>query len=154
MILSPQSQLLERNIALFDEGQWAFINPSDAYFLDGLKSQEVTVIHQYFDIFSECVRVVPSVSFDSRDITRTGFEGTQKVGNHTHIFTFITKFSSLCIADERLLEYAFLPMCCTWKMHRTWTRLKRMVAQQIYCKLCRHWFAVTFWIRLHIRAYQ
>jgi hypothetical protein len=36
MILSPQSQLLERNIALFDEGQWAFINPSDAYFLDGL----------------------------------------------------------------------------------------------------------------------
>ena len=87
MILSPQSQLLERNIALFEEGQWAFINPSDAYFLDGLKSQEVTVIHQYFDIFSECVRVVPSVSFDSRDITRTGFEVTQKVGNHTHIFT-------------------------------------------------------------------
>ena len=73
MILSPQSQLLERNIALFDEGQWAFINPSDAYFLDGLKSHEVTVIHQYFDIFAECVRVIPSASFDSRDITSKGF---------------------------------------------------------------------------------
>jgi len=87
MILSPQSQLLERNIALFDEGQWAFINPSDAYFLDGLKSHEVTVIHQYFDIFAECVRVIPSASFDSRDITSKGFEVSQKVGNHTHIFT-------------------------------------------------------------------
>lgn len=91
MILSPQSQLLERNINLFDEGQWAFINPSDAYFLDGLKSKDVTVIHQFFDIFSECVRVIPSVSFDSRDITSKGFEVTQKVGKHTHIFTpFVT----------------------------------------------------------------
>ena len=77
MILSPQSQLLERNIALFDEGQWAFINPSDAYFLDGLKSQEVTVIHQYFDVFSECESRTLGM-FDSRDNTRTGFEVTQK----------------------------------------------------------------------------
>ena len=91
MILSPQSQLLERNITLFDEGQWAFINPSDAYFLDGLKSKTVTVIHQYFDIFSECVRVIPSVSFDSRDIAEDGFEVVQKVGSHTHIFTPFVK---------------------------------------------------------------
>ncbi len=91
MILSPQSQLLERNITLFNEGNWAFINPSDAYFLDGLKSKNITVIHQFFDIFSESVRVVPSLSFDSRDITEKGFEVTQKVGQHTHIFTpFVT----------------------------------------------------------------
>jgi len=91
MILSPQSQLLERNITLFDEGQWAFINPSDAYFLDSLKSKEVTAIHQFFDVFSESVRVIPSVTFDSRDITTKGFEVTQKVGNHTHIFApFVT----------------------------------------------------------------
>jgi 16S rRNA (guanine1207-N2)-methyltransferase len=91
MILSPQSQLLERNISLFEKGKWAFINPSDAYFLDSLKSQEVTVVHQYFDVFSESVRVIPSASFDSRDISHKGFEVTQKVGNHTHIFApFVT----------------------------------------------------------------
>lgn len=87
MILSPQSQLLERNLSLFDSGKWAFINPSDAYFLDALKSQEVTVVHQFFDIFSECVRVIPAVTFDSRDITTNGFEVTQQVGKHTHIFS-------------------------------------------------------------------
>ena len=91
MILSPQSQLLERNISLFEEGKWAFVNPSDAYFLDGLMSSEVTVIHQYFDIFSESVRVIPSVTLDSRDINKSGFEVTQKVGNHTHTFApFVT----------------------------------------------------------------
>lgn len=91
MILSPQSQLLERNISLFEEGKWAFVNPSDAYFLDGLKSSEITVIHQYFDIFAESVRVIPSVTLDSRDIDKSGFEVTQKVGNHTHTFApFVT----------------------------------------------------------------
>ena len=91
MILSPQSQLLERNISLFEEGKWAFVNPSDAYFLDGLMSSEITVIHQYFDIFSESVRVIPSVTLDSRDINKSGFEVTQKVGNHTHTFApFVT----------------------------------------------------------------
>lgn len=87
MILSPQSQLLERNINIFEQGEWLFINPSDAYFLDALKHKQVTVMHQYFDVFSECVRVIPSVTFDSRDITEEGFEVIQKVGSHTHYFT-------------------------------------------------------------------
>ena len=91
MILSPQSQLLERNITLFDTGSWAFINPSDAYFFDSIKSKKMTVLHQYFDVFAECARVIPTVSFDSRDITEKGFEVTQKVSNHTHIFApFVT----------------------------------------------------------------
>lgn len=91
MILSPQSQLLERNITLFDTGSWAFINPSDAYFFDNIKSKKMTVLHQYFDVFAECARVIPTVSFDSRDITEKGFEVTQKVSNHTHIFApFVT----------------------------------------------------------------
>ncbi|MEC8416298.1 MAG: methyltransferase [Pseudomonadota bacterium] len=91
MILTPQSQLLERNISLFNTGSWAFINPSDAYFFDGIKSKHITVLHQYFDVFAECARVIPTVSFDSRDITNTGFEVTQKVSNHTHIFApFVT----------------------------------------------------------------
>jgi 16S rRNA (guanine1207-N2)-methyltransferase len=87
MILTPQSQLLERNINIFEQGEWLFINPSDAYFLDALKHKNVTVMHQYFDIFSECVRVISSSSFDSRDITKEGFEVVQKVGAHTHHFT-------------------------------------------------------------------
>ena len=73
MILTPQSQLLERNIGMFEQGKWVIINPSDAYFLDQLKHLNITVMHQYFDIFSESVRVVPSLTFDSRDIAKQGF---------------------------------------------------------------------------------
>ncbi|MDB2330956.1 methyltransferase [Alteromonas sp. A079] len=87
MILTPQSQLLERNIQLFDEGKWLFINPSDAYFFDSLKQKNIDIMHQYYDVFSECVRVMPCAEFDSRDITKDGFNITQKVGLHTHTFT-------------------------------------------------------------------
>lgn len=87
MILTPQSQLLERNIGLFDDGDWVFINPSDGYFFDALKHKPLTVMHQYFDVFSECVKVVPAVNFDSRDITETGFQVEQKTGLHCHFFT-------------------------------------------------------------------
>lgn len=90
MMLSPQSQLLERNLSLFEQGCWAFINPSDAYFLDALKAKEVTVIHQFFDVFAESVGSIPSVTFDSRDITEKGFQIAEKVGSHTHIFTPFT----------------------------------------------------------------
>ena len=87
MILSPQSQLLERNLNLFDQGEWLFINPSDAYFFDMLKQHSITVLHQFFDIYSECARIANCARFDSRDINENGFEVTQKVGNHTHSFT-------------------------------------------------------------------
>ena len=87
MILSPQSQLLERNLNLFENGEWLLINPSDSYFLDALKHQEITVLHQYFDIFSECTRETHCARFDSRDIDVNGFEVTHKIGNHTHSFT-------------------------------------------------------------------
>lgn len=86
-MLSPQSQLLERNLSLFDEGEWVFINPSDAYFTDGLKHRPLTVLHQYFDMFSESVRVVPSYSLDSRDVESGGLRCEQKVGHHQHIFS-------------------------------------------------------------------
>ncbi len=85
-MLSPQSQLLERNLSIFDDGDWVFINPSDAYFTDGLKHRELTVLHQFFDIFSESVRVVPSFTLDSRDVESGGLRCTQKVGKHQHVF--------------------------------------------------------------------
>lgn len=87
MILSPQSQLLERNLDIFEQGDWLFINPSDAYFLDALQHRNISVMHQYFDVFSECVRIISSSRFDSRDIGEEGFEVTQKVGAHIHHFT-------------------------------------------------------------------
>ncbi|WP_218309312.1 class I SAM-dependent methyltransferase [Alteromonas antoniana] len=93
MILSQQSQLLERNLELFEQGDWLFVNPTDAYFTDNLKHRSISVLHQYFDIFSESVRVVPSFSLDSRDVSAnpSGFICEQKVSNHTHWFApFVT----------------------------------------------------------------
>ena len=93
MILSPQSQLLERNLEIFEQGNWLLVNPSDAYFTDNLKHLSVSVLHQYFNIFSESVRVIPSVTLDSRDVSAdpSGFLIEQKVSNHTHWFApFVT----------------------------------------------------------------
>ncbi|QJR81300.1 methyltransferase [Alteromonas pelagimontana] len=88
MILSPQSQLLERNIELFEQGKWLLINPADAYFTEQLAHRELAVMHQYFDVFSESVRVISTASFDSRDVVqqKDGFSVTQKVGEHLHTF--------------------------------------------------------------------
>ncbi|GGW83977.1 methyltransferase [Alteromonas halophila] len=86
-MLSPQCQLLERNLGIFDEGEWVFINPTDAYFTDALKHRPLTVLHQYFDMFSESVRVVPSYTLDSRDVESGGLRCEQKVGHHQHVFT-------------------------------------------------------------------
>ncbi len=88
-MLSPQSQLLERNLELFDTGNWLFINPSDAYFADLLGNKPATFLHQYFDIFAESVRVIPSCEFDSRDVSQRehGFCIEQKASGHMHWFS-------------------------------------------------------------------
>lgn len=88
-MLSPQSQLLERNLHLFEGKHVCLINPSDAYFTDLLNAQPLNIVHQFFDIFSESVRVIPSVSFDSRDVAgqKNGFCVEQRVGQHIHWFT-------------------------------------------------------------------
>lgn len=88
-MLSLQSQLLERNLELFNTGNWLFINPSDAYFADLLDEKPVTFLHQYFDVFAESVRVIPSVEFDSRDVShrKDGFCIEQKAGGHRHWFS-------------------------------------------------------------------
>ena len=88
-MLSPQSQLLERNLELFEEGNWLFINPADAYFADLIVNKPATFLYQYFDVFAEAVRVIPSCEFDSRDVSHAsgGFCVEQKVGLHQHLFT-------------------------------------------------------------------
>ncbi|MCW8109820.1 methyltransferase [Alteromonas ponticola] len=92
-MLSAPSQLLERNIDLFDEDGWLVINPADAYFTDRLSNLAIDVLHQYFDIYAESVRVIPCTILDSRDIldTQTGIFSEQKVGKHQHFFApFLT----------------------------------------------------------------
>ncbi|MBU2978509.1 class I SAM-dependent methyltransferase [Alteromonas sp. C1M14] len=96
-MLSSQSQLLKRNLDLFENGKWLFINPADAYFSDELTTFDVTFLYQYFDVFSESVRVIPSCEFDSRDVSSAanGFCIEQKAGLHRHMFSpFIKKGES------------------------------------------------------------
>lgn len=92
MILSPQSQLLERNLELFENGDWLFINPSDAYFADQVSHRSIHFLHQYMDVFTESVKVVTTCSLDSRDVSHSdkGFDVTQKVHNHQHTFAPFT----------------------------------------------------------------
>ncbi|WP_211162744.1 methyltransferase [Alteromonas ponticola] len=87
-MLSAPSQLLERNIELFNDEGWLIINPADAYFTDRLTDLSLDVLHQYFDIYAESVRVIPCTILDSRDIltTQTGIFSDQKVGKHQHFF--------------------------------------------------------------------
>lgn len=87
-MLSAQSQLLERNLDLFEQGDWLVINPADAYFADLVSHRQMDFLHQYFDIFAESARVIQSHTFDSRDIVShaTGFALEQQVSRHRHIF--------------------------------------------------------------------
>ena len=102
-MLSNQSQLLARNLDLFEQGEWLIINPADAYFTDQLSDMSLEVLHQYFDIFSESVRVINCHSMDTRDVSQdpAGFGVTQKVSKHIHTFApFVTgerRFSDILI---------------------------------------------------------
>ena len=87
-MLSPQSQLLERNQSIFEDGQWLIINPADAYFGDLVSDIPMDFLHQYFDVFSESAKVIQSHELDSRDVAARpmGFSVEQKVSKHMHIF--------------------------------------------------------------------
>lgn len=87
-MLSPQSQLLERNIELFQEGKWLLVNPADAYFTDQLTDYPLDILHQYYDVYSESVRINSAHIFDSRDVASDpdGFCLNQQIGEHRHTF--------------------------------------------------------------------
>jgi 16S rRNA (guanine1207-N2)-methyltransferase len=88
MNLSLPSQLLERNIELFDSGEWLIINPADSSLGKLLPARNITFLHQYFDIYSQYIGSNDSLTFDSRDIVSasTGFNCTTHIGQQTHIF--------------------------------------------------------------------
>ncbi len=93
MSLSPQSQLIKRNIEQFEHGDWLIINPDDVGLFSLLKAFELTVLHQYFDIFNQACGSQKAVTFDSRDIVAdsSNLRIERAVGHHTHIFApFIT----------------------------------------------------------------
>ncbi|NVK54248.1 MAG: methyltransferase [Alteromonadaceae bacterium] len=88
MNLSPQSQLIKRNIEQFDNGNWLIINPDDAGLFSLLSAVQLTVLHQYFDVFSQAGGTTSAITFDSRDIVADSsnlcVERTN--GLHTHVF--------------------------------------------------------------------
>lgn len=84
----PTSQLLERNIALFNSGSWLVVNPQEPSWLQLCSAAQLTVLHQYFDVFQSCTDYDSVLEFDSRDIvsnlTKLKFEF--KRDTHLHIF--------------------------------------------------------------------
>lgn len=55
-MLSPASQVLERSGALFNAGRWLFVNPTDAHVCQALQQADISVFHQYFDIYQQSIK--------------------------------------------------------------------------------------------------
>lgn len=94
MNLSPQSQLILRNEEQLDQGNWLIINPDDAGLFSSLSHRTLTVLHQYYDVFSHATRRKEALHFDSRDIIEKpdALAITAVAGLHTHIFApFLTQ---------------------------------------------------------------
>lgn len=52
-MLSAPSQVLVRNEELFAQGKWLLVNPTDAQIATQLKPADISVFHQYFDIYQQ-----------------------------------------------------------------------------------------------------
>jgi 16S rRNA (guanine1207-N2)-methyltransferase len=52
-MLSSPSQLLARSSELFSKGSWLFVNPTDAHICQELVGSDISVFHQFFDIFQQ-----------------------------------------------------------------------------------------------------
>lgn len=50
-MLSSQSELLLRNLDLFERGQWMLVNATDTQIFTELKEYDICGFHQYFDVF-------------------------------------------------------------------------------------------------------
>ncbi len=84
----PVSQILERNIALFDSGKWLIVNPEESSWLGLCKALNFTVLHQFYDVFQQCTGFNAPLEFDSENLV----SGEQVLSHsitadkHTHIF--------------------------------------------------------------------
>lgn len=79
-MLSLPSQLLLRNSEHFNQGQWAFINPSEADVFNQLENANIVGLHQLFHQFSDCERFAQQAqffdaSFQLSDLDMSAFDG-------------------------------------------------------------------------------
>ncbi|WP_165870523.1 methyltransferase [Alteromonas sediminis] len=89
----PVNQILQRNIALFNQGKWLFINPPDADFFPLCLTSNIHVLHQTVDVFNKATNTNKAYAFDSRDIVEqpNKLRVSAQVGLHSHEFApFIT----------------------------------------------------------------
>jgi len=86
--MQPVNQILQRNIALFNQGKWLFINPPDADFFPLCLTSDIHVLHQTIDVFNKATGSDKTYSFDSRDIAAKPetLRVAAKVGHHSHEF--------------------------------------------------------------------
>lgn len=58
-MLSPQSQVILRNVEWLEQGHWALVNPADSAVFAELKSAQVSGFHQYFDVYKASQQASP-----------------------------------------------------------------------------------------------
>lgn len=88
MSLSPQSQLILRNIEQFESGSWLIINADDPALFSALSTFKLTALHQYFSIYSQATGQHAAISFASEAIVAdpSSLTVSQQVNNHRHVF--------------------------------------------------------------------
>ena len=62
-MLSAPSKLLLRNLDLFEQGRWLFVNPTDADIFSELNDFDISGFHQYFDVFQQALLINNVQSF-------------------------------------------------------------------------------------------
>lgn len=108
-MLSPQSQCLLRQKALFDKGQWLLVNTSDNFIFNELPNT-VLGFHQYYDQFQMAAKSQPDRhSFGAIYDTESKFDGIvlylPKAKKHTvwllkHLASLLNPKGYLCIVGE------------------------------------------------------
>lgn len=79
-MLSLPSQLILRNTELFEQGKWAFINPTEAEVFKQINNPELMGLHQYHHHFTECASnaqqaQVFAASFSLNELKKEAFDG-------------------------------------------------------------------------------
>ncbi|MDT0596092.1 methyltransferase [Glaciecola petra] len=76
-MLSSSSQVLLRNKEHFEQGKWAFINPTEAFIFEQINNDNIVGLHQMYNDYESCLqqtknKQVFAASFSLADIDDTG----------------------------------------------------------------------------------
>ena len=79
-MISPPSQLVLRNSDIFEQDNWAFINPSDADVFTQINNPKTVGLHQFHHHYSACVKQASqaqhfAAAFDSKALKLPAFDG-------------------------------------------------------------------------------